>query len=305
MTASRSAAIPRPSPRNRPIQLSTFGRRARKSQPTLPVQRNKMLRRAATQSIVLLLATAIFASWPPPAVSQSPANPTTADASVSDVGVVGDLIPSNRADSAPNANAPKWKPLTGKWETCKFGGDGPVKLPKPLKPDRVIRLGRGDPLTGIRWTGDFPKENYELRLQGRRVEGFDFFAAVTFPVGDEHCSLVLGGWGGNIVGISSIDGEDASSNPTTQSKQFPNGQWVDIRIRVSPDELTCWLDDQEWVNVPRERHSFDIRIEMDPSLPVGIANYQCVSEIRNLQLRRLPPNQGAVSGSGKATETSP
>jgi hypothetical protein len=177
-----------------------------------------------------------------------------------------------------------WKPLKGHWETCSFGGDGPVTIA-----DDKITLEIGDPLTGVRWTKPFPKDNFELRLQARRTEGFDFFCAVTFPIGDGQCSLVLGGWGGGLVGISSIDGNDASSNETTQFKEFKNGQWYDIRIRVTKERLQCFIDDDDWVDFEREDHDFDIRLEMDPALPLGLANYQCGSEMRRIETRLIKP----------------
>ena len=37
--------------------------------------------------------------------------------------------------------------------------------------------------------------DYELRLEAKRVEGGDFFCGLTFPVGKEYCTLILGGWG--------------------------------------------------------------------------------------------------------------
>ncbi|MEM1226760.1 MAG: family 16 glycoside hydrolase [Planctomycetota bacterium] len=175
-----------------------------------------------------------------------------------------------------------WQPLQGSWKPCSFGGDGTVEMS-----DSLISLGIGDPLTGVRWIGDLHRQNYELSLQGRRTEGFDFFCAVTFPVGEETCSLVCGGWGGGVLGLSSIDGSDASSNETTQFKEFQNGQWYEIRIRVTDKRIQCWIDGDDWVDVERGDHEFDIRIEMDPALPLGIANYQCASEFRNLRYRQL------------------
>ena len=71
-------------------------------------------------------------------------------------------------------------------------------------------LGLGAPFTGVVWTRDFPKDNYEIRWEARRVQGGDFFASLTFPVGNSFCTFVNGGWGGDIVGLSSIDGWDAS-----------------------------------------------------------------------------------------------
>ena len=62
--------------------------------------------------------------------------------------------------------------------------------------DDAIILGAGRPATGIRIDGDFPRMNYEVTLEARRMEGTDFFCGLTFPVGDDYLSLVLGGWMG-------------------------------------------------------------------------------------------------------------
>jgi hypothetical protein len=125
-------------------------------------------------------------------------------------------------------------------------------------------------------------------LEERRVEGLDFFCAVTFPVGPDHVSFVVGGWGGGVVGISSIDGYDASENPTTQYKSFKMNQWYRIKIRVSDQAIQCWIDDRNLVDQPRQGHTFDIRFEMDESTPLGISAFQCKSELRNIKLRHLP-----------------
>lgn len=44
----------------------------------------------------------------------------------------------------------------------------------------------------------------------------EFFCGLTVPVrtGTECVSLIVGGWGGSLVGISSIDGLDASETST-------------------------------------------------------------------------------------------
>jgi len=191
---------------------------------------------------------------------------------------------AKKIDSASKDAGPVWKPMTGKWTECHFGGDGPIEIGK-----RVTKIGMGDPMSGVRWEGKFPKDSYELRLEARRTDGFDFFCGVTFPIGSKSCSLVLGGWGGGVLGISSIDGEDASSNETTQFMTFKNDQWYKIRIEVLPKTLKCWVEDKLMVDVERADHQFDIRIEMDPALPLGIANYQCDSEIRNVEMRDLTP----------------
>ena len=44
-----------------------------------------------------------------------------------------------------------------------------------------------------------PTVNYEISLEGRRVEGDDFFCCLTFPYNKTHATFVLGGWGGSFV----------------------------------------------------------------------------------------------------------
>lgn len=192
-------------------------------------------------------------------------------------------------------------PLVGSWEKVVFGGEGEVHIAKTDKGGEVIDMLAGDPLTGIRWSGEFPKENYELKLQARRLEGFDFFAAVTFPVGREHCSFVLGGWGGGLVGISSIDGNDASTNQTTQYKEFETNKWYTIRIRVDDKAVRCWIDEDEYAVIPRGENKLSIRFEMDPCLPMGIANYMTRSELRNISMRRI----GAAAKQSAIQEAKP
>jgi hypothetical protein len=116
-----------------------------------------------------------------------------------------------------------WRPLfDGKtltsWQPSKFSAEGAVKVDD----GRIVR-DTGRSMTGITWAGAaLPATNYEIALQAMRVEGNDFFAGVTFPVDDSFCSLILGGWGGSVVGLSSINGRDASENDTSQSMEFQN-----------------------------------------------------------------------------------
>lgn len=194
---------------------------------------------------------------------------------------------NDRSDqAAPSPAAAPWKPLEirpgGSWVPCQFGGDGPVELK-----DGVISLGFGDPLTGVRWEGEFPRIDYEIALEARRTNGFDFFCGLTLPVGDQRCSLILGGWGGSLIGISSIDGLDASSNETMLVRQFEQNRWYKVRMEVSQARLRAWLDDEKIVDWERDGRPLDIRGEMEQTVPVGIAAFQCESEIRNVRIRRL------------------
>ena len=223
--------------------------------------------------ISLLLAGAIFA---PAGAAQTPV--VTDDASNSAA------KPKEGASQVAEAKAEKksWKPLTGSWVVSQFGGDGPTEIT-----DKLIKLGFGDPLTGVRWEGELLRENYEIELEARRTEGFDFFCALTFPVGENHVSLILGGWGGGVVGISSVDGRDASENDTTSFRNFDNEQWYKVRVSVDPNEIRCWIDDKLACSQVREGHKFGIRYEMDQCVPLGLAAFQCKSELRGMQVRKL------------------
>lgn len=188
----------------------------------------------------------------------------------------------------PKKSEPGWEPLfDGKtltnWQPTKFFGEGPVRVE-----NGQIVLEAGSDLTGITWTGRaLPTTNYELTLQAMRVEGRDFFAGVTFPVGDSFCSLILGGWGGQVVGLSSINGMDASENETSQSREFESRRWYDIRIRVTPAKIEAWLDNRHIIDVNLKGNEISTRIEMDRSKPLGIASWRTKAALREIHLRRL------------------
>ena len=181
-----------------------------------------------------------------------------------------------------------WQPLfDGKtltnWQSTKFGGEGAVKVENG---QMVLEAGRT--LSGVTWNGpELPKTNYEIALQAMRVEGRDFFAGVTFPVADSFCSLILGGWGGTVIGLSSVNSEDASQNSTSQSKEFELGRWYNIRIRVTAAKIEVWLDDSQIINQDLQGNRITIRMEMEPSTPLGIATWKTKGAIREIRLRRL------------------
>jgi Domain of Unknown Function (DUF1080) len=182
-----------------------------------------------------------------------------------------------------------WQPLfDGKsltnWKSTKFFGEGPVKVENG---QIILEPGRGD-LTGITWTGPaLPTMDYELTLQAMRVDGSDFFAGVTFPVADSFCSLILGGWGGTVVGLSNVNGMDASENSTSQSIEFENGRWYDVRIRVTPAKIEAWLDERSIIAQELKGNKIETRIEVDASQPLGVASFRTKAALRAIRLRRL------------------
>lgn len=168
------------------------------------------------------------------------------------------------------------------WKESDFFGRNEVRVEN----DRIVMLA-GNDMTGITWTGELPRIDYEVTLQGMRVDGSDFFCGLTFPVGDSHCSLILGGWGGSVVGLSCIDGFDASQNETTRFMQFQNGRWYRIRLRVTGRKIEAWLDSQKIVDVVIEGKRISIRWECEPSIPFGIATWRTTGAVRDIRIRRL------------------
>ncbi|GMV97664.1 MAG: hypothetical protein AMXMBFR83_20200 [Phycisphaerae bacterium] len=154
--------------------------------------------------------------------------------------------------------------------------------------DGAIALDRGGKQTGIVYTGEFPRENYEVSFEARRVAGYDFFCGMTFPIGQQPCTLILGGWGGSVVGLSNVDGQNASENVTTQGMNFENGRWYDFRLRVTRERVQVWIDDEQPIDLPREEREFSVWYEQEPCKPFGISTWDTSGEIRNLRLKRLP-----------------
>lgn len=241
--------------------------------------------------LIFAPAAAIIA---PVALADPPQNEAKDGAGAASPGEAGD---SDGKDAGDGQHQQKWKPLKGSWVVSQFGGDGPVEIT-----GNQVKLGFGDPLTGIRWEGDFVKENYELELEARRTDGFDFFCGLTFPVAENHVSFILGGWGGGVVGISSVDGRDASENDTTSFRNFNNDKWYKVRVRVDPYEIRCWIDDKVACDQPREGHEFDIRYEMDQCVPLGVAAFQCKSELRGIRYRKLNEDEIAAAMAEKSKQ---
>ncbi len=187
------------------------------------------------------------------------------------------------ATPAPGA----WRPLfDGKslegWKKTEFGGEGEVRIE-----DGKLILDFGASMTGVTYQKPFPKSNYEIRLEAMRVEGNDFFCGLTFPVAESHCSFIVGGWGGTVVGLSSIDGRDASENSTGQYREFKNGQWYKLRVRVTDDKIQCWIDDEQVIDQALEGVEISTRVEVNLNKPLGFATYDTRGALRNIAYREL------------------
>jgi hypothetical protein len=165
------------------------------------------------------------------------------------------------------------------WEITNFGPQGPVYVS-----GNEIILGMGDGCTGVTYIDDFPTRNYRVTLDAKRVTGNDFFCGMTFPAGKDPCTLIVGGWGGSLVGLSSIDGHDASENETTARMNFETGRWYNITLEVREETIKAFIDDSLMVDFTIGGKKLSIRPEVGLSKPFGIASWSTTAALRNIRL---------------------
>lgn len=154
--------------------------------------------------------------------------------------------------------------------------------------DGVVQLGQGDPGTAIVWSGAAPPTNdYEISLDARRTAGEDFMCGLTFPIGKSHCTLIIGGWGGSVSGLSNLDDFPAVENETTGVVEIKEKRWHAIRLRVTSREIQAWFDQSKIVDVDPRGKRFGVWWEQEPARPLGIATWNTAAELRGFQLRRI------------------
>ncbi len=212
---------------------------------------------------LVVLAASHLALLAPPALADEPAKPAA------DKGEVIKLFDGKSLDG---------------WKQSNFAGGGEVTVE-----NGQLIINRGESLSGVTWkdAGKLPKDNFEISLAAMKLKGDDFFCGLTFPVGDAHASFICGGWAGTVVGLSSINNQDASENETTSYKKFEPNKWYKIRVRVAGGKIECWIDDEQMVDVELKDKRISTRIESDPSRPLGISTYQVTSAIKDVELKRL------------------
>jgi len=178
------------------------------------------------------------------------------------------------------------KDLSG-WKLADIWGNGKVEVLS----NGVVSCGIGKPLSGIAYTNPFPTMSYEVKLEALRKEGSDFLVALTLPVDSNACTVVIGGWGGGLCGISSIDYMDASENSHSSGVTLTNNVWYTLRVRVTPGLLEVALNDTLYTaKVPFEKSSrFSLRAgsDIDKCLPFGLATFETRALWRNLTVETV------------------
>ena len=178
--------------------------------------------------------------------------------------------------------------LTG-WRTIEFelGGGGLASVGA----DGSLRISAGEPMAALvleHPSIPLPERGYEIELEAKIVDGSDFFCGLTFPVPSQgsHCTLIVGGWGGTVVGISNVNGMDASINTTRHDRPFEPGRWYAIRTRVSDDYLEVWIDGEIVIDLEISGRKIAMRPgAIEQCKPIGLATWRTAAAYRNLRLR--------------------
>jgi hypothetical protein len=198
---------------------------------------------------------------------------------------VGNQKSKNATETIPQRVDSGWvqlfdgKSLDG-WQITNFGTQGTVQVI-----EGEIVLGMGDGCTGITWNGNFPKTDYEVKLEAKKITGNDFFCGMTFPVKDSFCTLIIGGWGGPVVGLSNIDGSDASDNESHTLKKFDHDTWYAIHLKVSSEKIEAWIDGEQVIDFSTSGKQLSVRSEVSLSKPFGICSWRTTSALRNIHLK--------------------
>jgi len=167
----------------------------------------------------------------------------------------------------------------GGWEVIDFEGHGKISVS-----DSSVIIGRGKEISGIRWTKDFPKTDYEVTLDAKRIEGSDFFCGITFPVNESFLTLVLGGWGGSAIGLSCIDGFDAGNNLTYDLMNVEPDCWYAVRLKVTDEKIEAWINNNQIVDFTIGTYYLSLRWEVESSKPFGFTTYKTTGALRRIRL---------------------
>jgi hypothetical protein len=174
-----------------------------------------------------------------------------------------------------------WIEMKDQWEQVSGG---------TLEVGDELSIGWGETLTNVRWRGDMPTAPFELEMKAKRVNGTDFFCAVTFPArGPEQCvTLIVGGWGGSLVGISCIDDKDASENDSQKTHAFMTDVWYPIRLVREGESIKVWINGEKLIDIDTSGKSLSLRQGgIEECAPFGLATWQTTARIKDIRWRGL------------------
>lgn len=201
--------------------------------------------------------------------------------------LVSSLVAQEGVKEAPAKT--EWVLFDGKsmanWEAVDMGGSGEVTV----EGGQMV-INQGESLSGVVYkkVEELPLTNYEITVQAKRLQGVDFFCGLTFPIGDlKKCAtLVCGGWGGSVTGISSIDDLDAANNATGTYQRYEDDKWYTIRLRVTPENLSVWVDEKQVVDQDIKGRKVALRQgPIDAYAPLSLTTYNTMAAIKSVRFK--------------------
>jgi hypothetical protein len=148
----------------------------------------------------------------------------------------------------------------------------------------LLTLETGKPGTGANYRGPVPRIDYKITAEAQRTKGEDFFYGLTFPINDQPASLIIGGWGGGVTGISNLNGLSAIENETTAYTPFENNRWYSIELVVTAKQITAAIDGRRILAVETAKHQYEVWPQQAVMIPLGIATWKTSAQIRQLKL---------------------
>ena len=181
----------------------------------------------------------------------------------------------------------------GIWKELQFGEEKNTNV--RIENGKII-FDRGDPLTGMVINDsnfEPPNDEYEITLKARKIDGRDFFCALTFPVPEKNscCTFVAGAWGGQVTGLSNIDYLDANKNITRSTLNYDHDRLYTIRVEVTRGRIRCWIDKKLVVNcIIADKHISMRPGPIEKCQPFGLASYDTKVEFESISLRKVFTN---------------
>jgi len=153
--------------------------------------------------------------------------------------------------------------------------------------DGAIELGAGENHTGIRWGREFPKTNYEVAFEARRVSGGSSFGGAVFPLGNSCSMFCMDGWVGPVTGVDVVDGH-VGPNISSKRMRLESGRWYKVRLRVTSERLKAWVDAEKVMDLSLKEHAVSMTAPWHCLKPFGLLTGTKTScSLRNVMLRQF------------------
>lgn len=154
----------------------------------------------------------------------------------------------------------------------------------------LLKIAAGRPGSGVNYRGPVPRIDYRIAVEARRTAGEDFFYGLTFPIHDQHASLIIGGWSGGVTGISNLNDYSAVENSTTGYQPFENNRWYAIELEVTSKKIRAWIDKKSILEIQTDAYQYSVWPQQASMIPLGIATWKTAAEIRKLLLFNKDPS---------------